>query len=113
MLFGEALSRLYLGSLPAAQRDRILSDVDRVFESVRAEVARGVEEAKWMQEATRAAAAEKIRKIRGDFVGSDIYFNQSLLQERYADVSLAFSYDISYVYLEFGDGVHTSNLLLV
>ncbi len=61
--------------------------VDAIFESVRAKVVRGVESAPWMREQTRAAAAEKIRKLRGDFVGSDIYFNQSLMHDRYGNVS--------------------------
>ncbi len=87
MLFGEALSRLYLRSVPQGRRNKVLRDVNAIFEAVRSKVVRGVESAPWMQPQTREAAADKVRRIRGDFLGSDIYFNQSLLEERYRDVS--------------------------
>ncbi len=59
---------------------------ESIFESVRSQVLSAVSSSPFLHPDTRARAADKVRTLRGDFLGSTIYFNSSLIRARYGDL---------------------------
>ncbi len=57
-----------------------------IFEEVRDKLTSHIQTSLWLHPQTKANAVNKIRQLKGEFVGSDIYFNQTLLRERYKAV---------------------------
>ena len=67
----------------------ILRKVAEIFELVREKVVDKIDRAEWMSPRIKDLSKEKIKRIRGDFVGSDIYFDRELLRERYRGVRIS------------------------
>lgn len=60
--------------------------VDDIFESVRRQALRSVEGVSWLSPHMKAASVDKLSRVKGDFGGADIYFNATLMRERYGEV---------------------------
>jgi hypothetical protein len=47
-----------------------------------------LENVAWISPDTKAAAIDKVNKLDGKFLGSEIFFNYTLLQQRYHGVTV-------------------------
>ena len=57
-----------------------------MFDGIRKKILDHVDRASLMQQEVKSLARRKIERLQGSFVGSDIYFNVSLLESRYQGV---------------------------
>ena len=69
------------------RRANIFFQVNTIFSSVRRHLLSSLDEVTWLQPVMREEAKRKIQMLRGDFLGSDLYFNKTLMDSRYRDVS--------------------------
>lgn len=87
-LFGEALSRLFLSSIPAVARRAMAKEVGVIFHLMKKHVLKKMDEVQWITKSMKDAAESKVNKLSGSFLGSDIFFNYTFLQDRYGRVDI-------------------------
>ena len=109
MLFGEALSRLFLSSYAANDRKRISdevsskfkqlirimfilsfsSQVETIFRLMKKHLIRKIAMTKWMRNLdTKQRTIDKMQRVYGSLVGSNIFFNYTFLEDRYLGVEM-------------------------
>ena len=64
----------------------LLDQIKNLFELVRNKILEDIEMTSWMHSHMKEITKEKIRKLSGDFVGSDLYFNETFMAYRYSGV---------------------------
>ena len=68
-------------------RDPLLKQVETIFRLMKENIISKIKKTKWMSDGeTKAESIEKIDKLHGSLLGSNIFFNYTFLQQRYTGV---------------------------
>ena len=68
-------------------RDPLLIQVETIFRLMKENIISKIKKTKWMSDGeTKAESIEKIDKLHGSLLGSNIFFNYTFLQQRYTGV---------------------------
>ena len=70
-----------------------------IFKLMKKKVLEKLDQVEWISPDTKHSAIEKINKLDGKFIGSEMFFNYTLLQQRYHGVSTrnCFGFPLAYV----------------
>ena len=67
--------------------DPLLIQVETIFRLMKENIISKIKKTKWMSDGeTKAESIEKIDKLHGSLLGSNIFFNYTFLQQRYTGV---------------------------
>ena len=64
-----------------------------IFRLMKKKVLEKLDTVSWISPDTKQAAIDKIQKLDGKFLGSEIFFNYTLLQQRYRGVTVFIEQD--------------------
>eukprot|EP00094_Tigriopus_californicus_P013753 TCALIF_13309-PA protein Name:"Similar to MMEL1 Membrane metallo-endopeptidase-like 1 (Homo sapiens)" AED:0.07 eAED:0.07 QI:145/0.78/0.73/1/0.35/0.4/15/73/751 len=93
MVFGEALSRLFLQSVAAdKEREILLKEIQSLFDLIRSHVLNAINGTSWLHSHMKELAMMKISKLEGQFVGSEMYLNETFLHSRYDKLDMSSDY---------------------
>ena len=72
-----------------------------MFELMKKHVLRAIDGTKWASRETKREAEAKIDRLHGNFVGTELFFNYTFLQNRYGQVSYTKYFSTKIVVLNF------------